>query len=151
MKRSKGKSVLHTKFVLKRKRDETGAVKKCNTRLVACENGGTEYDHDIFFPVSDFTVIKIILCPAIQRKWQVRQVNFQNAFPNGKLKRPLYAELPGHQSSNAHKKIGRCYCGGIYMDYEMPRVYRSTFSIILSEMLVWSDLGLRRAYFDVST
>lgn len=58
VKRPENEKVLHTKFVLKRKQEESGAKKKYKVRLVICENKETENEADCFFSVSDFTVIK---------------------------------------------------------------------------------------------
>lgn len=66
-------------------------------RLVIRGNGEKDNKAECFSPVSDFTVIKILLCLEIQRKGYVRHVDFQEAFSNGNLERPVYAELSKYQ------------------------------------------------------
>lgn len=40
------------------------------------------------------TGIKYFLCSAIQKGWSCGQLDFQLAFPNGNLHRPVYVERP---------------------------------------------------------
>lgn len=94
--RPRHEKVLHTKFALKKKRDESGIVRKYQARLVVCGNEEEDEGLDNFSPVSEFAIVKLILCIAIQRGWKMRHIDFQNAFPHGKLERPVFAELPKH-------------------------------------------------------
>lgn len=89
-------NVMHSKFVLKKKRKSDGTVAKYKARLVVCGNEDVDYIDDSFAPVVDFTLVKLFLAIAVQRKWQVRQLDFDNAFPNGKLDRDVYVYVPRH-------------------------------------------------------
>lgn len=60
---------------------------------MVCGNGKFESEEDTFSPVPDFTVIKLVMYIAKQRGYLRRHFDFQNAFPNGKLDRMVYAEL----------------------------------------------------------
>lgn len=64
----KKKRVLQTKLVLKRRRVEIGMKKKYKVSVVVYWNEKNECEDDDISPVSDFTVIKILLCQSIQRK-----------------------------------------------------------------------------------
>lgn len=71
--------VLHSKFVLKRKRDYTGHIAKCKALSVTCGNEDTENNVDGFplFRHSRCLVMSIVK----QRNWDARCYDMQNAFP----------------------------------------------------------------------
>lgn len=73
---------LHSKFVLRHKRDHRGEIKKFKARLVVCGNKQKKIDLEIFSPVVDYTLIKIILCLDVQKKYMIKQFRFQNVIPN---------------------------------------------------------------------
>lgn len=58
---------LHTKYVLKRERDEVCQVRKNRARVMKC---GTEEQHDdkTFSPVVYSTIVKLINCLAVRRR-----------------------------------------------------------------------------------
>lgn len=88
--------VLHMTFVLHRKHDEYGMVSRHKAILVVCGNEEWDYQNDKFSPVVDFTVAKLIICLFLQQDWISKQLDFQNAFSNGHLNRPVYAKLSKH-------------------------------------------------------
>lgn len=45
-------------------------------------------------------MIKLLICLALQNCWEVKHFDFQNAFSNGKLNRPVYVELPKQLFAN---------------------------------------------------
>lgn len=92
--RPKGEWVMNTKSVLKRKRDENGDIAKYKARLVICENEEERCQEDTFSPVAHQFMIKLILCLSLQQEWIARHVDFENAFPNGRLERSVFAEMP---------------------------------------------------------
>lgn len=94
--RPRNTKVLHTKLVLWRKHNEEGMIGKHKARLVVCANEESDNDNDCFIPVEDYILIKMLLCFAVQRKWEVKRFDFQNAFPNGILDRSVLAKLPRH-------------------------------------------------------
>lgn len=91
--RPRGKP-LHTKFVFKRLRDKKRDISRHQARLVLCGIEEEEFMEDSFYTVVDFTVAKLILYLSLQQKWQGRHLDFENAFPNKKLDRLEYTELP---------------------------------------------------------
>lgn len=92
--RPTGKKILHSKFVLKKKRNGDGTIVKYKARLVVCGNEDTENVEENFSPVIDFTLVKLFLAIAVQRKWFIRQMDFENAFVNGNLDREVIVEFP---------------------------------------------------------
>lgn len=108
--------VLHTKFVLKRKRYETGNIQNYKARLVVCGNGEIDNADENFSPVPDFTVIRSILSLAAQKGWHRRHFDFQSAFSNEKLERLVYADLPkniydAHDRRTKVMRLKRSFCG----------------------------------------
>ena len=93
VKRPQGKPVLHSKFVLKRKRNGDGTVSKYKARLIVCGNEDAEVQLNSFAPVIDFSSVKLFLAIEIQRKLIIRQLNFENAFVNGNLEREVFVEF----------------------------------------------------------
>lgn len=91
--RPKDEQILHSKFVLKRKQDKKSSVQKYRARLVICGNKETNNDQKKFSLVTDFSVTCLILPLVAQQGWNKRHIDFQNAFPNGTLDRPVYVEI----------------------------------------------------------
>lgn len=90
-------NVMHSKFVLKKKRDSDGTVAKYKAQLVVFGNEVADYFDDSFAPVVDFTLVKLFLAISVQRNRHVRQIDFDNAVPNGKLDRQVYIHVPRHE------------------------------------------------------
>lgn len=91
---SKGKKVLHSRFMLVRKRDETGKIQKYEAHVIVCENEEEELAQVSFSPVAAFKIIKLVLRLTVHRGWQKGYFDFQNAFPNGKLDCPVFIDPP---------------------------------------------------------
>lgn len=94
VKRPSREKVLHSKFVLKRKCDQNKTITKHKARFVVCGNEETENEEESFSSVPDFSVLKLVMSIAKQRGWCERHYDVQHAFPNGKLERAVYVELP---------------------------------------------------------
>lgn len=58
----------------------------------------------IVSPVVDFRTLKPLFSIAKQRKWAASHLDFQNAFPSGKLECSVYTEVPEHLRSSASDK-----------------------------------------------
>lgn len=97
--------VLHSKFVLKRERNESGEIKKYKARLVVFGNEEVKNDEESFSPVPDFTIIKLILFIAAQRDWHCTHFDFQSAFSNRRLTRPVYMDLRRHVCKSLEDRI----------------------------------------------
>lgn len=59
-----------------------------------CGNEEEEIDLESFSPVVDYTVIELLLCLVVQKKYETRHVDFPNKFWEEKRDRPFYVELP---------------------------------------------------------
>lgn len=60
------KNILNTKFILKPDMVEKGLISRHKGRLVVCGSKENNFQDDIFSPVTDFTVARVILCLSIE-------------------------------------------------------------------------------------
>lgn len=51
----------------------------------------------------DLALAKLIMCLSLQKGWTSKHLDFQNAFPNGHLDRPIYAEFLRHIFLNSER------------------------------------------------
>lgn len=129
--------ILLTKYALQRKRDATRIISKYKARFVGCGNEGQNEDKP-FSPVAEFTVVKFILCLAAQSKSKVRHYDFQNAFPNEILVRPVYAYSPRHFSNEMKYwtkalKIQR----SLYGRKDAVKIWYDRYRHISKRMVFW--------------
>lgn len=72
--------VLHSKFVLRRKKNRQGDVVKYKTRLVVCGNEEDGFHDECFAPVADFTTAKMVMCIFLQQGPEPSHIDFDNKF-----------------------------------------------------------------------
>lgn len=88
------KKVMHTKFILKSKKNEQRNMCKYEACLVVCVIEEMKCQEDTFSTFGDHFIMKRISCLSTQTGWMSRHIDFKNSFPNGHLMKPLYANLP---------------------------------------------------------
>lgn len=76
-----------------KKRSDNDDVKRYNARSVVCGNQEDEKEEVSFFPVLNFTTIKLEMCVVKPRRWKPRHTDFQNGSPSGMLSRRVYVEM----------------------------------------------------------
>uniref|UniRef100_A0A803PR46 Reverse transcriptase Ty1/copia-type domain-containing protein n=1 Tax=Cannabis sativa TaxID=3483 RepID=A0A803PR46_CANSA len=94
--RKAGMNIVGNKWVFKEKLNADGTVERLKARLVAKgfhQRPGLDFG-ETFSPVVKASTIRIILTIAVSNGWDVRQLDINNAFLNGKLEEDVYMEQP---------------------------------------------------------
>lgn len=73
--RSDDQNIRHTKFVLKRNKDENGNVKQYKARLIIRDDEESDYHEDKASPVESFTIAKLMICIGLQKCWTARHLD----------------------------------------------------------------------------
>jgi histone deacetylase 1/2 len=97
------KKAIGCKWVFRVKENPDGTVNKFKARLVAkgfLQTAGFDFT-ETFSPVIKPITIRIILTLAVTFKWQVQQIDINNAFLNGILQEEVYMTQPsGFEASD---------------------------------------------------
>uniref|UniRef100_A0A5S6Q3G3 Reverse transcriptase Ty1/copia-type domain-containing protein n=1 Tax=Trichuris muris TaxID=70415 RepID=A0A5S6Q3G3_TRIMR len=92
----KGKKAIKRRCVFKRKCKADGTVEKRKARLVAkdyLQKAGIDYEKT-FAPTLSYSSIRLLLALAVQKDFDVNQMNVVTAFLNPSLKEKIYMKLP---------------------------------------------------------
>lgn len=91
-----GCNAVGSKWVFKKKCDETGKIVRYKARLVAqgySQKFGVDYD-EVFAPVARSTTMRLLLSEAGVRGYKVKQYDIKTAFLNGELNEDIYMKQP---------------------------------------------------------
>lgn len=94
--RPRGRKVIGSKWVYKRKLGPDGSVVKYKARLVAqgfTQVEGIDYN-ETFAPTAKFTTIRSLLALAAKLDLEIDQMDVKSAFLNGELEEEIYMECP---------------------------------------------------------
>ena len=111
---AKGQQIIPCTWVFRYKRNPAGEIIKCKARI--CLRGDLmEDDSNTYAPVVQNPTIKGFITTALKKDWVMISVNWVNAFPQAKLKKPIFMHTPrgfkNRFGSNGCLRLGRSLYG----------------------------------------
>jgi len=92
----KGRKAVGCRMVLKRKFNLDGTVSRWKARAVL--KGYAQREHidyeETFAPVGKLETFRYLMALANRKDWNLRQIDFKNAFLNAKMDKELYMDIP---------------------------------------------------------
>ena len=89
-------NIVSCKWIYKIKRDAHGAITRYRARLVArgfTQVHGTDY-LDTYAPVTRLETIRLLFALAVEKDWEIRQIDVKTAYLHGELDEDIYMEPP---------------------------------------------------------
>ncbi|KAL4388179.1 hypothetical protein GQ457_09G023630 [Hibiscus cannabinus] len=126
----KGKRTVGCKWVFAVKFHSDGSIERFKARLVAkgfTQSYGVDYQ-ETFAPVAKLNTIRVLLSLAVNKDWELHQLDIKNAFLNGTLEEEVYMEVPpsleGPSTLQKVCKLNK----SLYMLKQSPRAWFDRFS-----------------------
>lgn len=131
--RPKGKNVIKTKWVFRKKYKSDGSIEKYKARMVAkgfSQKPGVDYQ-EVFAPVVRYDTVRFLLSIAAEKKLSIKQVDVVGAFLYGDLEEDIFIEEPeGFQTCSDGSKVCRLK-KALYGLKQAPRQWNKKFNAFL--------------------
>ncbi|PNY01489.1 copia-like polyprotein, partial [Trifolium pratense] len=139
-------NIIDSKWIFKTKYKSDGSIERRKARLVAKgfqQTAGLDF-HETFSPVVKSSTVRIILTIAVHFNWEVRQLDINNAFLNGKLKETVFMHQPeGYIDTTKPNHI----CKLSKAIYGLKQAPRAWYDSLRSTLVNW---GFQNAKNDTS-
>lgn len=126
-------NIVGNKWIFRIKRGADGSIQRYKARLVT--KGYHQHPSVDFFEtfslVAKSSTIRVVLGVAISKQWAIRQLDFNNAFLNGRLDEEVYmTQSPGYVDESKSDYICRLN-KAIYGLKQAPRAWNTTVKCAL--------------------
>jgi transposase InsO family protein len=132
----KGRRVVGSKWVFKRKMNADGSVERYKARLVAqgfSQKPGLDYD-ETFSPVVRLESLRTMIALAVQNDMKLHQMDVTTAFLNGILKEEVYMKQPEGFITKGQEHLVCNLKRSIYGLKQSPRCWNSALDDSLKKM-----------------
>ncbi|CAL1399245.1 unnamed protein product [Linum trigynum] len=130
-----GKRAIDSKWVYKIKYHPDGTVVRYKARLVAkgfTQQEGIDF-HDTFAPVAKLVTVRILIALAVQRGWEMHQLDVNNAFLHGDLQEEVYMKVPLGFQQEGDTRVCRLR-KSLYGLRQASRNWYQKFTLALTEL-----------------
>lgn len=126
-------NVVGNKWVFKLKRNADGSIQRYKARLLAKgfqQHPGIDF-FETFCPVAKASTIRVVLAITVTKGWELRHLDFNNAFLNGQLIGDVYmAQPPGYVDTRFPNYICKLE-KALYGLKQAPRAWNTALRTVL--------------------
>ncbi|KAE8723067.1 PLAC8 family protein [Hibiscus syriacus] len=127
--------LISCKWVYKIKRRPDGSIERYKAQLVAhgfSQQYGLDYD-ETFSPVAKLTTVRVLLALAVNKDWNLWQMDVKNTFLHGELDREIYMTQPMGFQSQDHPEYVCKLRKALYGLKQAPRAWYGKITEFLTK------------------